>query len=175
MNQRACILKYIGKMVVCVGCLYSLVGCQNDNSMKVIEHFIHTQINSETYEEAKGDEVQLKESFKSFFIKDGYEKYLEDMFGYMYPLLFDITHAEQVKVEEIKCEKVKKLEDGEQEYEVKVAYTIIPHKKEEEDRANMNMVDRLLVTLNKEDKIVQVIILNTSDVINKLILDVKIQ
>lgn len=168
-------LNILGLMIMCLSCMIMFIGCQKSNELKQAERFIKTQINCETFKEASGDEGLLKETFLEFFEEEAYEKYLEDVFGYMYPQLFYITNADEVKIEKIICKEEVKQPDGSNKYQFEVKYTIIPVSKKGKKVTLITMEDRLKITVNKENKLTEVIILNTSDVIKKLFLDVKVQ
>jgi len=160
---------------MCLCCITLFVGCQKNDSLKQAERFINTQINCGTFKEANGDEALLKETFLDFFEEEAYQKFLDDVFGYMYPQLFYITNANEIKIKKIKCKETIKQADGTNKYQFEVNYTIIPIHKEGEKVTNISMKDMLEITVNKENKLTKVIILNTSDTIKKLFLDVKVQ
>lgn len=168
-------LNYISLIMLCLSCIGIFTGCQKNNTLKQAKRFIHTQINCETYKETKGDEALVKETFLEFFNEEAYQKYLDDVFGYMYPQLFYMTNADEVQIQKIKCNETTKQVDGSNKYQFEVKYTIIPEKKEEEEVSNISMKDILEITVNKENKLTEVIILNTSDTIKRLFLDVKVQ
>ena len=167
-------LKYIGSIIICLSCIGIFVSCQKHNTLKQAERFIHTQINCETFKKADGDEALIKEIFLEFFEEEAYQEYLDDLFGYMYPQLFYITNAEEVKIQEIKCKKATRQSDDSNTYQFEVKYTIISKKQKGEEVNHISMKDILEIAVNKENKLTKVIILNTSDTIKKLFLDVKV-
>lgn len=168
-------LRYICLMIMCLCSVGILLGCQKNNTLRQAERFINTQINCETYKKASGDEALLKETFLEYFEEDAYQKYLDDVFGYMYPQLFYVTDADEIKIQKIKCKETKKLSDGSNKYQFEVKYMIIPVQEKGKKISNISMKDLLEITVNNENKLTEVVILNTSDTIKKLFLDVKIQ
>lgn len=168
-------LKYIGLMVMCLCSIGMFVGYKKNNTLRQAERFINTQVNCETYRKVGGDQFLLEEIFLEYFEKDAYEKYLNDVFGYMYPQLFYVTNADQIKMQKIKCKETKKLRGGLNKYQFEIKYTIIPVQEEGKKISNISMQDVLEITVNNENKLTEVIVLNTSDIIKKLFLDIKVQ
>lgn len=168
-------LNYISLIMVYLSCIGIFTGCEKNSALNQTRRFIHTQINCEIYKETSGNEALLKETFLEFFNEETYQKYLDDVFGYMYPQLFYITNANEIQIQKIKCNEITKQVDGSNKYQFEVKYIIIPEEQEKEDAINISMKDVLDITVDKENKLTEVIILNTSDTIKKLFLDVKVQ
>ncbi len=152
-----------------------LSGCQQDASIKVLQQFIIRQVQCETYKEAQGDEAILKKSFSEFFTEESYQKYLDDVVGYMYPQLYYQTNADQVKIKSVVCKSVTKQGNELKTYTFEVNYQIIPVEKEGEKVEKIAMSDQTQITIDKNNKITEVVLLNTSDIIAKLFLDIKVQ
>lgn len=168
-------LKYIGLIIMCLCSIGMHAGYKKNNTLRQAERFINTQINCETYRKVGGDKFLLEEIFLEYFEKDAYQKYLNDVFGYMYPQLFYVTNADQIKMQKIKCKETKKLKGGLNKYQFEIKYTIIPIREKGKKISNISMQDVLEITVNNENKLTEVIVLNTSDIIKKLFLDIKVQ
>lgn len=152
-----------------------LSGCKQDSSIKMLQQFIMKQVQCETYKEVKGDENALKKSFSEFFTEESYQKYLDDVVGYMYPQLYYQTNADQVKIKSIICKSVTKNANESKTYTFEVNYQIIPVEEENKRVEKMAMSDQTQITIDRNNKIIDVILLNTSDIIAKLFLDIKVQ
>ena len=156
--------------------LMILTSCQKDNNEVIAEKFIRTQINCGTYITAAGDEEVLKQVFLEFFTEETYQKYLEDTIGYFYPQLFYVFNADESKINKIKCNKQVKNANGTHTYEYEVSYTLTELDQELKKTVNtVTLKDYLQITMDEQGKITQVIVFNTSDIIKKLFLDVKVQ
>ena len=155
--------------------MFILSGCQKDASIEVLQEFIITQVQCETYKEAAGDTEVLKKSFERFFTEETYQRYLDDVVGYMYPQLYYITNADQVKIKSVICKSVTSQENGLKTYTFEVNYQIITVEKEDKKADKIAMSDDTQITIDKNNKIQEVILLNTSDIIGKLFLDIKVQ
>lgn len=158
---------------ICVSML--LGGCRQDNTAIRLEQFIAKQVACETYQLAQGNEDVLKESFSEFFTEESYQKYLEDVVGYMYPQLYYQTNAKEVKLKHIKLKKVSKNQKQSSTYTFEVEYQIMSAKQDGKKVEKIEMNDQTQITIDKNNKIISVILLNTSDIIAKLFLDIKVQ
>lgn len=153
--------------------IYSLsftLGCEKDSKLKNAEAFIKMQVDCETYkdiDDAKEDE--LKQKFLVYLTEEGYAQYEEEVFMYMYPQIFYMTSAEETKIKKIKCKQASKEEET-YNYIFEVKYDIITKGKKK-----IHMTDEIELTMNSKGQIIRAIILNSSDLIHKLFLDVKIQ
>lgn len=162
--------------ITSIGILIFNVGCQKNESQKVAEKFIKTQVNCGTYITSAGDEEVLKKVFLDFFTEETYEQYLDDAVGYFYPELFRVLHVDESNIHKIKCKEKTKNTDGSITYEFEVSYTLVDldeSKKKTVDKYKLK--DYLQITMNEQDKITKVVVLNTSDIIKKLFLDIKVQ
>lgn len=152
-----------------------LWGCKQDASTTLLEQFIAKQVACETYQLAQGDEEVLKNSFSEFFTQESYQKYLDDVVGYMYPQLYYQTNAKEVNLKHIKHKDVTKNQDQSSTYTFEVEYQIISAKQDGKKVEKIGMKDQTQITIDKNNKIISVILLNTSDIIAKLFLDIKVQ
>ena len=171
-------IKNLIKVLTVALCIISMIvvsGCTKDPTIKVLQQFIIKQVDCKTYLDAKGDEKALKEAFSEYFTEETYQKYLDDVTGYMYPQLYYITNAEEVKISSIACNKVTPLPNDYKTYNFTVNYQIIPRKIDGQETKNIAMSDDLLITVNLANEIQEVVILNTSDLIGDMFLDIKVQ
>lgn len=152
-----------------------LSGCKQDASIEVLQRFIMKQVECETYKAVKGDEQALKQSFSEFFTEEGYQKYLDDVVGYMYPQLYYQTNADEVKIKSIICKSVIKEANECKIYTFEVNYQIIPLEEKSKKANKIPMSDQTQITIDRNNKITNVILINTSDIIAKLFLDIKVQ
>lgn len=159
--------------IICVSIL--LGGCRQDSKAIQLEKFIAKQVACETYQLAQGNEDVLKESFSEFFTQESYQKYLDDVVGYMYPQLYYQTNAKEVKLKHIKLKKVSKNQKDLSTYTFEVVYQIISEEQGGKKVKRIEMKDQSQITIDKDNKIVSVVLLNTSDIIAKLFLDIKVQ
>lgn len=156
-------------------CLTLSTGCKKDNKTKVIQQFIRTQINDETCLLSYEAPTEAKNRFLEYFTEEGYEDYLDEAFGYLYPQLFYAYNIETFDVQHINSKKLREIEN-QVIYECEVKYNVHLKKEKEKSKAeSIEMIDYLQVTIDQHNKITNVIVLNTSDIIKKLILDVKVQ
>lgn len=162
-------------LIYIIGLSLVLSGCKQDASIKVLQEFIIKQVACETYKEAKGNEETLKQSFITFFTEESYQKYLDDVVGYMYPHLYYQTNADEVKIKSIVCKRVTKGANEFKTYTFDVSYQIIPLAEEGKKAKKIAMRDQMQITIDKKNKITNVVLLNTSDIIAKLFLDIKVQ
>lgn len=137
---------------------------------KIGTAFIKLMINDETYKQADGDTNKLKEIMTDYFTEESYKKFLDDVVGYMYPHLFYITNADRVTVKKVKCTKVSKNESGSKVLLFDVKYLIYTS-----EQQKTLMHDVISIEIDKTGKVKEVIPYNTSDMIKKLFLDVKVQ
>ena len=93
----------------------------------------------------------------------------------MYPQLYYQTNADQVKIKSVVCKSVTKQGNELKTYTFDVNYQIIPVEKEGEKVEKIAMSDQTQITIDKNNKITEVVLLNTSDIIAKLFLDIKVQ
>lgn len=179
-EERRDKMKRLYKRGILVMTLLSMVmfmsGCQKDENQKVAEQFIKTQINCNTYVKSEGDKEVLKTVFLEFFTEESYQQYLDDVVGYFYPQLFHQLNADESNIKKIKCKEKTKDSGGTTMYEYEVTYTLtgVNEKTKKKDDTT-KFVDYLQITVDEQNKITQVAILNTSDIIKKLFLDVKVQ
>ena len=163
-------------LIMMLSNLVFLAGCQKDENQEIGEAFIRTQINCGTYITSAGDEEVLKKVFLEFFTEETYQQYLEDAVGYFYPQLFYMLNADESNIHKIKCTKEKENADGTTTYEFTVKYTLVDLDEDQKKAINtVKLEDYLQISVNGEHKITKVIILNTSDIIKKLFLDIKVQ
>lgn len=159
-----------------VSILLLISGCEKDSKKEVAEQFIRTQVSCATYIGADGDKEVLKNIFLDFFTEESYQKYLDDVVGYLYPQLFYMLSADQTNIKKIKCIEMKKNKDGTVTYDFEVNYILMNLDEEKKKTiSKTKLKDYLKITLDNEAKITQVVILNTSDIIKKLFLDIKVQ
>lgn len=171
MKERGVILRlsYIISLVLI------LTGCQKDTSIEVLQKFIVKQVQCETYKNAAGDSETLKEVFAPFFTEESYQKYLDQVVGYMYPQLYYVTNADKVIVKSIICKSVVPQENGLKAYTFEVNYQIVPVKKDDKEVEKIVMRDDTKIIIDENNTIQDVVLLNTSDIIGKLFLDIKVQ
>lgn len=169
------ILRRILIIGLCALSMTIFVGCKKDPTIEILQQFIIKQVDCKTYLDAKGNENLLKESFSTYFTEDTYQKYLDDVTGYMYPQLYYITNAKEVKIKSIVCNKVTPLQNDLKTYSFTINYQIIPQDIDGEKAKNIAMSDDTLITINAANKIQEVVILNTSDIIGDMFLDIKVQ
>ena len=171
MKQCGVILKlsYIMSLVLL------LTACQKDASIEVLQDFIVKQVQCETYKEAGGDSEALQKVFSPYFTEESYQKYLDDVVGYMYPQLYYMTNADKVIVKSIICKSVVPQENGLKAYTFEVNYQIAPVEKNDRKVEKIVMSDDTIIIIDANNKIQEVILLNTSDIIGKLFLDIKVQ
>lgn len=156
--------------LIIIGIFSLTVGCQKDNKLKNAEAFIRMQLECETYKNiADAKEDALKQKFLVYLTEEGYAQYEKEAFLYMYPQIFHLTSAEKTNIKKIKCKQISK-EGEERKCVFEVKYDIITTK-----RKKVHMKDEIELTINSKGQITRVIILNSSDLIHKLFLDVKIQ
>ncbi len=171
-------IKFLRRVLIMGLCALSMVifvGCKKDPTIETLQQFIIKQVDCNTYLEAKGDENELKKAFSLYFTEDTYQKYLDDVTGYMYPQLYYITNAKEVKIKSIVCNKVTPLPNDLKTYKFTINYQIVPETTDGGKTKNIAMSDNTLITVNAADKIQEVIILNTSDIIGDMFLDIKVQ
>ena len=137
---------------------------------KIGTNFIKVMINDETYKMADGKIDKLKEIMNPYFTEEDYKKFLDDVVGYMYPHLFYITNTDSVVIKKIKCTKVSKSKENNRILLFDVKYLLYNKKNKK-----TLMHDVISIEFDKNDKIKEVIPYNTSDMIKKLFLNVKVQ
>ncbi len=171
-------IKFLRRVLIIGLCTINMVvflGCKKDVTVEILQQFIIKQVDCKTYLDAQGDERVIKETFSPYFTEETYQKYLNDVTGYMYPQLYYITNAAEVNLKNIVCNKVMKLENELRTYKFTINYQIIPHHRDGQTTKNIDMRDTTLITVDSADKIQEVIILNTSDIIGDIFLDIKVQ
>ena len=169
------ILRRVLMIGLCMLSMFIFVGCKKDPTIEILQQFIIKQVDCKTYLDAKGDEKVLKETFSTYFTEETYQKYLDDVTGYMYPQLYYITNAAEVKIKSIVCNKVTPQMNDFKTYSFTVNYQIVPQKIDGKKPKNIAMSDDTLITINAANKIQEVVILNTSDIIGDMFLDIKVQ
>lgn len=147
-------------IIVIEGVMLLGTGCGKDPTLDNAKQFIEVIISCDTYKDT--DAEGLEQTLSGYFTSEGYEAYKENQFLYDYPMMYSLQGAESSKVNNIKCTK---KENDQLTFEVK--YTVYAEKK------SMQQTDQIMITITPEGKYSQVILLNTSDVVN--FLDVKIQ
>lgn len=139
-----------------------VTGCGRSEYMKKAEIFIKDQVNCETYKLT--DEETVKQIFEKSLTPEAYQAYKDNYFLYMYPDFFNSVKAQSVTIKRINC--TKKIDNT---YIFSVKYTVNTANKK------LDMTDNISINMNENQQIIEVMILNTSDLIKKLYLDVKIQ
>ena len=162
MKKNIITVIYLGLIL---GSLVILEGCQKDAQQEMIETFVRTQVNCNTYEEAGYKPEALKNIFLEFFTEESYETYLKNLFGYLYPEFFKAFDVKKCDIHQIKILEKRETDQKAMVYIVKVEYMA--------DKMKMN--DYFQMKVGKENKINEITILNTSDIIKKMILDIKVQ
>jgi len=144
-----------------------LAGCTKDRQGKIAEEFITKMINCSTYNTTEKNEERLPIIFESYFSEEDYKQFVTSQMCYIYPELFRITQAKNIKGINIRqVHKIKQKDSIKLKY--KIEYTL------ESENKKTKMKDEITLEISKKGKITEVLILNTSDVIHKLFLDIKV-
>ena len=166
--MKESVQKELKLLLLIVLSIFCLTACgEKATHIKKAESFIKLQVDCGTYQEV--DEPEIKEKFLNYMSEEAYEAYKKEQFLYMYPDLFEQLGAKEVEIKKIKCTQSTKDEKENYTCEFEVSYKIKTNNK------SIDMVDHLRIKLTQEGQVVEDIILNTSDLIKKLILDIKIQ
>lgn len=145
-----------------------LLACKApDNKLERGEAFIQSEFYS-AYDQEK-DEATIKAQRLSYLTEEAYEDYLSNYFGSMYPVLLKGYEPEEVNLHKIKCKEIVRNDDGTEAYIFEVKYSLSPPK-----RKKIEMVDYFRLTIDEKMQITEAIIMNTSDIVKKLILGVKV-
>ncbi len=179
MERRDKMRKICLQFLIFIGVLISgmsMTACQKSKQQNIAEQFIKTQINCSTYITSEGDEEVLKEIFLEFFTEEAYQQYLDEAVGYFYPQLFYLLNADKSRIHKVKCNKKVKTSDGMNRYEFEVSYSLMNlDENQKKAKDTIKLKDYLQITIDENNKINNVVILNTSDIIKKLFLDIKVQ
>ncbi len=142
-----------------------LAGC--GKGQKQVEEFLVTLVTRSIYKEAETNKDKLPIELESYFTEEGYKDFVKLQMGYVYPEFFRLSKADATKNVQIK--EVKKVKLGnETRLKYKVEYTVVYGKKQ------VKMKDQVTIKINKDYKITEFVILNTSDVMEKMFLGVKV-
>lgn len=139
-----------------------IVGCNKSETLTKMDTFIRVLINNETYLNVKEEEV--KELFLNDMTEEAYESYKLNGFLYAYPTIYAELNVDEVEISSIKCTKKEN-----ENYEFKVKYKLKTTKKKVE------MTDYISITRGEDDKYTQVILMNTSDIIQKFYFDKQVK
>lgn len=142
------------------------IGCSRDKS-RLGEAFINQLLNCSTYTDEELGEDQLPKIFKNYFSKEGYEGLKESQMGLIYAEFFETFEAKETQDLSVK-EIIKIEQKNSTKIKYGVRYIVLGANK------TTKMKDEVLMIIDEQDKIAQMYILNTSDVIKKLFLDTKI-
>lgn len=149
-------------------CLFlALTGCGGNIQKQNAEQFILLLTDCKTYETATTDSEFLEKYFKPYFTEDGYEKFLADKIHYIYPQLFYLEETEKTRVVRIQTTNVTKQKEN-QILQIEIKYAL------ESGEEVEFLEDHFQVTMNKAGEIEEFLVLNTSDSMHKLVIDVKI-
>lgn len=159
--------KNLKKYLIFLYLFLGLTGCVSSVQKHNVEEFILLLIDCETYETATTDSEFLEKYFKPYFTEEGYEKFLADKIHYIYPQLFYVEETQKTSVIRIENTKVTKGE-GNQILEIEIKYAL-----ESGEEVEL-LEDHFQVTMNEAGKIEEFLVLNTSDSMHKLVIDVKI-
>lgn len=154
--------------MLCVILISLLVGCGKSKEKEVAKAFIMKMTSCETYKNASTDKNLMYTAFNEYFEEEGYEKFLNDKIPYIYPQLFYMTDATSTQL--IRLENTASYEAGGKSV---LEYTIKYGLKTKKDTTMMR--DQIRLEVSKENKIGEVLILNHSDIMHKLFIDIKVQ
>ena len=155
------------KVLVVLFITIFLTGCGKGIGGRVSEEFITKMIDYSTYNTQEKNEENLPIVLEQYFSPEGYKIFVDKQMGFIYPALFSISEVKLT--EEIKISQVNKIKaaDGTQlKYEIQ--YILVCKS------GKIKMKDEIAIKIDKKNKITEVIILNTSDVIHKLFFDRRI-
>ncbi|MDF2878909.1 MAG: hypothetical protein K0S30_2005 [Clostridia bacterium] len=155
------------KILVGVVVTLLLIGCCGDSKDKTAQLLITKMVACSTYSELEKNKEGLPVLLEQYFSPEGYESFVSSRVGFIYPQFFQRIKGE--KTEKIKIKRVKKLKERDSvKFNYKVNYVVVFH------GGKLKMTDQITVKMDKSNKITEVLILNTSDIIHKMYLDIKI-
>lgn len=155
------------KIIIMTIMMLFLTGCSSDKAEAKTKQFITKITDCSTYGTEDKNKDNLPDVFEQYFSEEGYETLINSQMGFIYREFFRIADAKKIKQMNIKkMDKIKEKKGT--RYKYSAQYTVVCKNKK------IKMKDELMITLDKDNKISEIIILNTSDVIQKTFLNVKI-
>ncbi len=155
------------KIVIGLLIILLLAGCTQNKEKQLAQECVTKMIAYDTYNKSEKNKDNLPIILEQYFTEEGYHQFVTEKIGYIYPEFLRLSKAEDT--EKI---KIKKIKTSKQKDSIRlicdVEYTIIyPHKK-------IKMKDTIVLRIDRNNKITEVLILNTSDIIGKMFLDMRI-
>ena len=138
------------------------VGCNKSETITKMDTFIRMLVDNETY--INVEEEAVKELFLNDMTEEAYESYKLNGFLYAYPTIYGELNVSKVEINSIKCTKKENAT-----YEFRVKYRLKTSKRK------MDMTDYISITRGEDGKYTQVILMNTSDIIQKFYIDKQIK
>lgn len=138
------------------------VGCNKSETITKMDAFIRMLVNNETY--INVDEERIKELLLNDMSEEAYESYKLNGFLYAYPTIYGELGVSKVEISSVKCTKKENAT-----YEFKVKYKLKTSKRK------VDMTDYISITRGEDGKYTQVILMNTSDIIQKFYFDKQIK
>ena len=152
-------------MLMFVAMMFSsvvFVGCNKSETITKMDTFIRTLVNNETYMNV--DEESVKELFLNDMTEEAYDSYKLNGFLYAYPTIYEELNVSKVEISSIKCTKKEN-----ETYEFKVKYKL------KTSKIKVDMIDYISITRGEDGKYTQVILMNTSDIIQKFYFDKQVK
>ncbi|MDF2594406.1 MAG: hypothetical protein K0R69_747 [Clostridia bacterium] len=144
-----------------------LAGCSGHSQNKTAQVLIAKMTNCSTYSDLEKNKEGLPILVEQYFSPEGYERFVSSRVGFIYPQFFQRIKGE--KTEKIRIKKVKQFKERDSvKFNYKVNYVVISNGEK------VKMTDYITVEVDKSNLINEVLILNTSDIIHKMYLDIKI-
>lgn len=165
MNKKK---RSIGIIIILLGSVIFLSQLIGDKSKYIGEEFIRALVNENTYKNHKEGVDGASEYFETYFSKEGYEAFILNKIPYLYPALLNKVEGMEYQKLNIKCMS-KREEGGLKLLEYEVKYTIITKD------GKIKLKDYIEIGLDERGIMKSVVVLNTSDIMQELILDVKVQ
>ena len=146
---------------------FILSGCSTERQRDLAEEIIAIMISVPLESAREYNEDHLPVVLETYFSKDGYTQLVSDKTGYIYSEYLRLTGARDT--EGIKIKKVKKNKVGPMtQLTCFVEYRVIY------DEKKVKMEDTIVLSFNKENEVTRFLILNSSDIIGKMFLNLRV-
>ncbi|MDF2612364.1 MAG: hypothetical protein K0S71_150 [Clostridia bacterium] len=155
------------KLLIGVMGILLLAGCTKDTQEEKIEELITKMISCNTYQNAEKNKDQIPSEFEQYFSEDGYKQFITSQMSYIYPEFHRMSKAKDTTAIKIKQVSKIKLKDR-TKFKYNLEYIVLVKNEK------VKMKDQITIQVSRKNQVIEILILNTSDVMHKLFLDVRV-
>lgn len=157
---------FMRKKIAMLLMIFVISGCGKSQSQSIAEEMLVKLITHTTYTQEELNQDNIPQTIASCFSEDGYVQFISSQTAYIYSAFFKEFKVEDTR--DIKLKKIKVKQHDKSQLTYQIQYQVRYGQKW------IKMKDMITLKIDRENQVTDFLILNNSDIIRKMFLDVRI-